>query len=565
MCDCLPPARHEKYSAAFIDSHCCFLGRNPVGPRRWLLLQRQLGSDRQVRIASSLRRVAMKSWIMKSGFLAIVFIGTLHVVGACGVDWRVPTNHFDGVNEWGKLSYWRQIGKIDLGDNLEIPLIIGFNPTRGDSPYLGRGWMISILESNIVQVDESKFLLTQPDGISRQFWRGKPTDTVLQGQGGWKGEIKDNSITVWAECGWKLVFNRGKITSIATPKNRIINLVYTNGRVSEIQEQGRTVLRVESDLMSGRVNGLTYGTNHIGIELGDKPKVETIQGLNVVAGSEQSLHKLAFANGTQAIYDFGVDEKLQPTLKVSGDASRQFVWNPMSGKAVQDGEWAYDIKPTDAQYTNAAISRTNSKSQTEFWYLDKEKGVETVKRLDGIQRITNRYTSGQLAGKIRDIREIENGVTRTILKNSYDEMGRPIRSTNELGIVQVLHYDNAGHFVKNTFELDSRPDAVERRNAKEKELLHAIEIAPNKYKKDTELRSLAGFYIYSLHTPEKASELAKQISSEGERLSVLLISLNTNSALGNSEKQTQCQTLIASYPAKTDVILAAMEKMKYNH
>jgi len=509
----------------------------------------------------SLQRVDMKSRPSKWGFRALVFAGTLHVVGACGVDWRVPSNHFDGVNEWGKLSYWRQIGKIDLGDNLQIPLIIGFNPTRGNSPYLGRGWMVSLLESNIVQVDENKFLLTQPDGISRQFWRKKPTDTVLQGQGDWKGEISDNSITVWAECGWKLVFNRGKITSIATPKNRVINLVYTNGRVSEIQERGRTVLKVEIDSMSGQVNGLSYGTNHIGIELGDKPKIETIQGLNVLAGNEKSLHKLTLPGGSLAICDFGVNEKLQPTLKVSGDTSRQFVWNPMSGKAVQDGEWTYDIKPTETQYTNAATSRTNSKSQTEFWYLDKEKGVETVKGLDGIQRITSRYTSGQLAGKIRDITEIENGVIRTILKNSYDEMGRLIRSTDELGVVQVLHYDNAGHFVKNTFELDSRPDAVERRNAKEKAFLHAIAIAPNKYKKDTELRRLAGFYIHSLHTPEKASELAKEISSEGERLSVLLISLDTNSALGKSEKIAHYQTLIASYPSKTDVISATMGKL----
>jgi hypothetical protein len=368
----------------------------------------------------------MKSWTIRSGVLAIVFTGTLHVVGACGIDWKVPANHFDGVNEWGKLSYWRQIGKIDLGDNLEIPLIIGFNPTRGDSPYLGRGWMVCLLESNFVQVDENKFLLTQPDGISRQFWRGKPTDTVLQGQGGWKGEIRDNSITIWAECGWKLTFTKGKITSIATPKNRAINLVYTNGRVSEIQEQGRTVLRVESDLMSGRVNGLSYGTNHIGIELGDKPKVETIQGLNVVAGNEQSLHKLMLSGGTEAVYDFGVDEKLQPTLKISGDASRLFAWSPTTGQALRDGELRYDITPGAERFDLAKIVQTDEKGSIASWKA--EKGVTSIRFPDGSEIRTEKFTSGNLANRLRKRSKIANGKETILYKPIYNEQGEVIRA-----------------------------------------------------------------------------------------------------------------------------------------
>jgi len=506
----------------------------------------------------------MKSWTLKSGFLAIVFVATIDVVSACGVDWRVPANHFDGVNEWGKLSYWRQIGKIDLGDNLEIPLIIGFNPTRGYSPYLGRGWMVSLLESNIVQVDENKFLLTQPDGISRQFWRKKPTDTILQGQGGWKGEIRENLITVWADCGWKLTFNKGKIASIATPKNRAINLAYANGRVSEIQEQGRTILKVESDPMSGLINGLSYGTNHIGIELGDKPKIETIQGLNVVGGNEQSLHKLTLPDGTQAIYDFGVDEKLQPTLKVSGDTSRQFVWNPMSGKAVQDGEWNYDIKPTETQYTNSAISRTNSKSQTEFWYLDKENGIETVKGLDGIQRITSRYTSGQLAGKIRDIKEIENGASRTALKNSYDENGRILRRIDKWGVIEIPRYEKSGNVIGRTYELDMRPEFVSRRSAEEQKYLKAVETTTDNYERNNRLRSLAAFYIYALHTPSKAIDIAKDISAEGERSSILLIAIQTNASFGNSEKMDQYQNILSAYPYESESIFKEIDKLKNN-
>ena len=405
-------------------------------PAPWILAAAATvvgGIRPEVANSFTLRRVDMETWALRSGFLAIVFTGTLHVVGACGVDWRIPTNHFDGINQWGKLSYWRQIGQIDLGDNLTIPLIIGFNPTRGYSPYLGRGWLLSILESNIVQVDENRFLLTQPDGISRQFWRKKPTDTVLQGQGGWKGEISDNSITVWAECGWKLTFGKGKITSIVTPKNRLINLIYSNGRVSEIQEQGRTVLKVESDLMSGRVNGLSYGTNHIGIELGDKPKVETIKGLNVVAGNEQSLHKLTLTDKTEAIYDFGVNDKLQPTLIVSGDTSRLFAWNSASGEPVQDGEWTYNIKPTGNQFENVSIGRKNKVNQEELWFLDSVSGQEIEKRSDGSSKKTSKFASGDFSGKLRNIINTDKNGSVTQESFSYNEKGALIRRVEKGG------------------------------------------------------------------------------------------------------------------------------------
>jgi len=369
----------------------------------------------------------MESWRTKLRVLAVACLAAPRIVVACGVDWIVPANHFDGVNEWGKLSYWRQIGKINLGDNLEIPIIIGFSPARGNSHYLGQGWLLSLLESNIVQVDENKFLLTQPDGVSRQFWRRKPNDNILKGQGDWMGEIKDSLITVWAKCGWKLTFNKGKITSIATPKNRSINFVYTNGRVSEIKEQDSTILRVESDLTSGKVNGISYGTNRIGIELGDKPKVEMIQGLNVIAGNEQSLHKLTLSDGTQAVYDFGVDAKLQPTLKISGDTSRELVWNSATGQALQDGEWTYHIQTSEDPHKNAKIQRANKKSQTESWFYDRSKGEELSKNLNGTTIAKSYFTAGLLAGKLRAIREINDGKSKVVESYSYDENGNVLR------------------------------------------------------------------------------------------------------------------------------------------
>lgn len=141
---------------------------------------------------------------------------------------------------------------------------------------------MALLESNIVQIDERKFLLTQPDGISRQFWRKTPNDALLQGQGGWKGEIKGNSIALWAECGWKFTFVDGKNTSITTPKNRTLTLIQTSGKTSEIRENGKSVLKVNFDPASGFAKELRYGSNLVGLEMGEKPRVDVIQGLPVI-------------------------------------------------------------------------------------------------------------------------------------------------------------------------------------------------------------------------------------------------------------------------------------------
>ncbi len=183
----------------------------------------------------------------------------------CQIQWTVPNNYFDSVNDMGELSYWRSLGEIDFGNNFKVPLTIGFNPSRGGNSWLGRGWIIPTLEANVVQVDDRRFLLTQPDGHTRKFWRKSPSASELSGQGNWKGEIDGNSMTLWADCGWKLGFSKGKLVSISTPKNRTLNVIYINGRPSEIQEQGRTMLKVESD-PTGTITGLTFGTTRVGVE-----------------------------------------------------------------------------------------------------------------------------------------------------------------------------------------------------------------------------------------------------------------------------------------------------------
>jgi hypothetical protein len=372
------------------------------------------------------------SVVAAAGFFAALLLGSAGAARACGIAWQVPVNHFDGVNEFGKLSYWRKIGDVDLGDGLNIPLILGFNPTRRNSSPLGNGWFLGPMDASLVQIDERKFLLTQPDGILREFWKNVPTDTILQGQGGWKGEIKGKTITLWAQCGWRLVFSSGKIHSITTPQSRVLNFVYgDDGKVSQIQENGEPVLRTDVD-EKGNINGLTYGNKqigikHIGIDLAERPRVDVINGMNLVGGMQQSLHKVTMPDGTEETYDFAVNNAIQPTLKVVGGNERSFTWSPATGQAIKVGEWTYIIHPDADAYKNARIERTNAEKQSEYWFLDKVNGTETTKNSDGTQTIRKWFVTGLVSGLERTCETYKNGKLLKFERCAYDETGALLR------------------------------------------------------------------------------------------------------------------------------------------
>src|SRR5206468_3473450 len=85
---------------------------------------------------------------------------------------------------------------------------------------------------------------------------------------------------------------------------------------------------------------------------------------------------------------------------------RLITWDPGSRRIVQDGDYRYEVTPGQGEFTNAAIGRTNGSGQSEFWHVDAAKGREIVQGTDGVKQVTSRFTSGDLAGKTRQIERI---------------------------------------------------------------------------------------------------------------------------------------------------------------
>jgi YD repeat-containing protein len=325
---------------------------------------------------------------------------------ACG-DFRLPQNHFEGVTALGYVSIWKQIDSLDLGD-LKVPVVTGFQTYRQQpSPELGSGWFLPLMDANIVQTDEKTFRMAQPDGKNETLKRDKENPNILHGTGGWTAEIVGNDITVHSQCGsgWKLVYTNGKLTSLSKGSHTLTIQRDEMGRGIAVRDGLTPVMTLEQDQATGLAKSIQIGDQKYQLAYDGKPRIENVQGQNLVGGVEPSLHQITYPQeqgGKKETYDFAVTEKILPDLKITDTEGkeRMIVWG-LDGRMLQDGEWSYDIKPGSDPKGNAAIGRTNAKNQREFWHRDLAKGKEIVQGIDGVKKVTLWFISGKLLGRVR--------------------------------------------------------------------------------------------------------------------------------------------------------------------
>lgn len=382
-------------------------------------------------------------------FHVVTFLALLSVAApafGCGLSWKVPTTHFNGVNSQGYVSYSEKIGDLDLGNNQIIPLIITFKSSeQGTSPYLGKGWKLNLLESGIVQTGEDTFVMLQPDGWTNLFRRDSASSTTLRGSAGWRAEISGDTITAWPDCGWKLQFRKGRIATLTTPDNRKLEFAATATGVTAIRENGATLFSVETT-DKNEVRALTFNGKRMVITQGDKPRVQRIAAQNVVAGIDQSLESIESSDGPTKKFEFAVNKDIEPTLKIVGKDAKErlIIWDPATQRMRADGDWRYAIKPGVEIDSNAAITRTTAAGVNEYWFLDPANGKETTQTKNGPMIVNSWFTSGTLAGKLRNIESTAGGHTEKLLHLDYDEQGRPLRKLLPKGMIQTYDYGSNG-------------------------------------------------------------------------------------------------------------------------
>ena len=478
---------------------------------------------------------------------------------ACGLDWRLPTNHFDGVNEQGYVAYWEKIGDLELGDDLKLPLVIGFRSnkeTSAPSPYLGSGWIMPLMESNMVQTGEDSFVMMQPDGWNNLFLR--KDDTTLNGSAGWMAEINGNTITAWAKCGWKMEFFKGHIISMTTPKNRKFDFIYSGGLVTAIRENGVDKLTVVQE-STGEVKALLFNEKRMEIALDQKPRVQNIAGQKVVGEMDRSLKSINPNDGTSKMFEFAVNDKIQPTLKITSKANseRLFTWDPATKRILSDNNWRYKIESSPGLIGNAAIGRANDKKQSEYWFYDASKGEETVQTLDGTKTVKTWFKSGLLSGKIRKIEQTKDSKTVIIGQWAYDENGSLLRKTHENGDVETFSRDKDGK----TVSMWKPVPTQEQINQKAKEFTQILAAEINEGKKQDILYKFA-LYCINISDSNKARELAPMILNPQKKFNVVLQSYDHDIKLTPTEKILAYNKLLQEYPNQAKALNELIEIRK---
>jgi hypothetical protein len=367
---------------------------------------------------------------------ALILIGSVLAspfTMGCGLDWTLPTNHFDGVEEHGYVSYWEEIGEADLGDGLRIPVNINFNSHReSSSPYLGKGWMVALLESHVEPLDENSMKVVMPDGWNFYFRRDGNTET-WHGNAGWVGQTNNTLFTITAPCGWRIKFDGGKILEIDSNKNRTLSYKYNGPVATEVDVDGKAFLQVENNASTNIPADILIGGQKVDFSLAQRPRVMTKLTENLVTGFDPSLSQLQWPNGKKESFTFGTDKSLNPILDIihSDQPQRSFTWDATTRQIKTDGEWTYNLTPSN----HGALNRSNTSGQTEIYSA--AHGVTMEQGIDGVGRITTVFVNaGPLSGKVRKIELIQDGSKRTVYQASYDELGQLVRE-NKDGVIIV--------------------------------------------------------------------------------------------------------------------------------
>jgi hypothetical protein len=376
--------------------------------------------------------------------IALALIGVLLIPSmaiGCGLDWTLPTNHFDGVEEHGYVSVWEKIGEADLGDGLVIPVNINFNSHReASSPTLGKGWEVALLESHVEPLDENSMKVIMPDGWNFYFYRNGNTEN-WRGNAGWVGETKDALFTITAPCGWKIRFDGGKIQEIDSNKNRALSYKYNGDMVTEVNEGGKPFVALDFNTNTGIPTDLIIGGRKIDIHLAQRPRIFKQMNQNLVTGFDQSLSQLIWQNGTSESFTFGTSEKgIDPNLAINlaNQSRRNFTWDATTREIKTDGEWEYSFDLSDS---NAAIKRTNLLGQIEYYSNNARTGIEIEQGINGIRIVKTRFASGMLRGAIRKIEVVEGNNTTLVYQAAYDEKGYLLRQISQ---TEIYNYTDNG-------------------------------------------------------------------------------------------------------------------------
>jgi hypothetical protein len=339
----------------------------------------------------------------------------------------------------GKLLLVQKLTDIEIDAKTKLPLFFKFNSDQTyDGTIGGRGWLLPIVESNVIQLDEHTFRFEMPNGWRYTFKRSKRDPSILLGSSGWVAQIRDNHITANAPCGARVEFNGGKLSSFSVGDTKIDVAPISGGWI--VRKGGGDLLKIA--VLGKDGISITTSSDEFKIKMAQRPLLASMNGEIVVERMVPTIERIEGPNESKK-FEFKVSDKRDYVLKVSDPkrAEKKLTWSPLTQRLLIDDDWEIKFSAEDKGMTD--IERHNRKTKSvERYSFDKRKGI--TERLTAGNILTRKewFTSGILDHKIKKTVITRDGEILENESSAYDEKGRILRKSLNDTVMQYSYFQD---------------------------------------------------------------------------------------------------------------------------
>lgn len=375
-----------------------------------------------------------------------------------------PRFRFNHINRDGTLYYSDVWVEIDAGGGWKLPFAVNFDNTRTEvSPYLGKGWRLSLFESHVIKRDDKAFFVIMPSGYKYKFVRRAPE--FYEGNGGWTCIGTPDDCVLKPACGDEsLTYKDGKLKSLFFGKRAFECVRDDRGLVTSLVDgkTGETVVECKPGPSGGLARLKFSGGEEIVIEQA-LPRVPT-SGLQDKEPLVPSLSRITLKKRktTKEYRSYIEDGGKAAGLRIESNhgLERDFQWDAQSHKVLSDGKWRYQIEQVGSDIDQR---RTDQEGVEQRWFENTKEGYEILKGFSHSPEMATRthyYPKGSPAALYHQTHKIEeerNGRWEVINTYSHDDKGRVIGEVDHKEGTDVrTEFDEKGGSTRRFHDLSGR-------------------------------------------------------------------------------------------------------------
>ena len=371
---------------------------------------------------------------------SLIYLSLFGILSSSGlqalpVDLSTPAADLGPITKTGIFTYWQELGEIDFGRGLVLPLRFGFYASRNaDNDFGNMPWRPPVFSSRIYNKTDQQWEVLLPCGrvlTLEAISEGPNQAPIFQTPDGeWQASTDpDGSIHIRRADGWDMHFNgKGRLQSLRTDEGRLLQWQRNEqGQLQAIAEVGAQgpmapALRVERNAGNGLVSALKAQTRR------------GQQSWSLGYDAQPALNRIGNPDGTQTLMTYRNQAQGQPQLElIEPNLTRHsFTWDQQTKQLLSDGVWTYRIqaRPDD----NPIIERRGPNGEVESLQKDRASMREIFIAADGSTTVRQLVKRGRAKGKLKTvIRQSPGEEPITLYQATYDQRGLLIEETDAMG------------------------------------------------------------------------------------------------------------------------------------